>query len=54
MIPCIFIILASGDIEMIPLSASDEVSTTGIEVVLSTRFLASNELVQVVPVSESK
>ena len=39
---------ASGGIEVIPSSASDEVS---IMVVLPTRFLASDELVQVVPKS---
>ena len=34
---------------MIPLSVSDEASTIGIKV--PTRFLASDELVQVVPKS---
>ena len=45
----IFVAPASGGIDVTSSSASDEISTIGIVVVLPTRFLTSDELVQVVP-----
>ena len=45
----IFVVPVSGGIDVTSSSVSNEVSTIGIVVVLPTRFLASDELVQVVP-----